>query len=155
MTSITNSTNSIRVEHSKLKDTDPAVPVVSIATQDSDVDAAGVDQTAPGECYWADEAAFSEYLDSLDPDEAIRQLAARIRARGVGKIPPTPAPTPADRAAAIAYFKERPPWTAEESEEYERGWLAYEEELKAGELADAYEDELRDAELADAYYKEQ
>jgi len=124
-------TNSIRLEHSGLKDTDPAIPIVPSATQDSTVDAAEVNEAVPGECFWTDEAAFSEYLDSLPPDEALRQLAARIRARGLGKIPPTLAPTPAARAAALAYLKERPQWTVEESEEYERGWQAYEDEMRA------------------------
>jgi len=136
-------TISTRMGQSGLKNTDPAIPVVSAVTQDSAVNAAEADQTAPVELS----------LDTLPPDEALKQLVAHIQT--LGTRPYVYTASPSDRAAAIAYFKERPLWTAEESEEYERGWQAYEDEMKAAELADAYEDELRDAELADIYYKEQ
>ena len=146
-------TISTRMGQSGLKNTDPAIPVVSAVTQDSAVNAAEADQTAPVELSLAEEMVFSQYLDTLPPDEALKQLVAHIQT--LGTRPYVYTASPSDRAAAIAYFKERPLWTAEESEEYERGWQAYEDEMKAAELADAYEDELRDAELADIYYKEQ
>ncbi|HWS85330.1 MAG TPA: hypothetical protein VN207_13835 [Ktedonobacteraceae bacterium] len=123
-------TISTRMGQSGLKNTDPAIPVVSAATQDSAVNAAEADQTAPVELSLAEEMAFSQYLDTLPPDEALKQLVAHIQT--LGTRPYVYTASPADREAALAHLrKEVPPLTAEEMEERDREWRAVEEEIRA------------------------
>jgi len=140
-------TTSTRLDKSELGLTNLNVLLGPTTKRNSASDA----QAAPAEFSLAEEAAFALYLDSLPPDEALKLLVARIQARGAGQILPTPSPT--GRAVALAHLsKERPQWTAEEAEKYERGWQAYEDELKAAEMADADADELRDTDMTDLYH---